>query len=565
MDQPTSVETNELTSSTNLQLFSLVRAALALCGLVLVGLDPARPERWPFLTYLSLSTYTLYGLAILHVVNSRGWTIPAWLLYWPDAFFATVIVSVTDGALSSLWFFFFFPIIAGSFTGGFERGLRMTLLCALLFVLVGALVTPHAIATDFERTLMRPLSLLGLGFMIAWWGGSQIELRRKIAFVGDLTRTFTVRVNRQQLMSLNLARLRAFFDADECILVCCSGAKSSRFLIESRKQAGSDMAEIHLDLPEPTFRQLMVLGTASGRYVGRRFQDIYAVREPSSMFSAKSPCHPDAAAIANLLEAQTFLTVPYAEGNGNQGRVFVTWGSRKRLHTTDVQFLACWSSAFGWVLDNIALHEELVTEAAELERLATSLDLHDEVVQPYIALKMALEGLANEMSADHRSASRLREIIEMADGTLRDIRRVAADTRTGSLSATHSLRKALRLQVERYRRFFGMDIELRCPDAPRLPRSAAIVAFRIVSEALSNILRHTKSRKVLVVLRVIEGNVVLEISNQLGPGENPPAFEPRSISERVRERGGVLHVAPNDGGYTIIRATFPTVSGTRSM
>jgi signal transduction histidine kinase len=178
---------------------------------------------------------------------------------------------------------------------------------------------------------------------------------------------------------------------------------------------------------------------------------------------------------------------------------------------------------------------------------------------------MALEGLAKELPPEHRSALRLREIIEMAELTLRDIRKVAADTRSGGFSATQSLRKGLRLQVERYRRFFGIDIDVSCPDAPRLPRSTAIVAFRIVSEALSNILRHTKSRKVTVMLRVMQPNVVLEIRNQIGPGEDPPYFEPRSIRERVRERGGTLEVVPNDRGCTIVRATFPVLWGARTI
>ena len=52
----------------------------------------------------------------------------------------------------------------------------MTAAALLLYVFAGAISTPHAIESNFAHTVVRPLALAALGYLMAYWGGYEIAL-----------------------------------------------------------------------------------------------------------------------------------------------------------------------------------------------------------------------------------------------------------------------------------------------------------------------------------------------------------------------------------------------------
>ena len=62
----------------------------------------------------------------------------------------------------------------------------MTLVTASLFTTVGMLSATD-IKFELDRFLLRPTSLLILGYMIAYWGGFEVKLKRRLGLLKDIS------------------------------------------------------------------------------------------------------------------------------------------------------------------------------------------------------------------------------------------------------------------------------------------------------------------------------------------------------------------------------------------
>ncbi|KON73403.1 hypothetical protein M768_10705 [Cellulosimicrobium cellulans F16] len=115
----------------------------------------------------------------------------------------------------------------------------------------------------------------------------------------------------------------------------------------------------------------------------------------------------------------------------------------------------------------------------------------------------------------------------------------------------------------------GVDVHLARDDAmlPDVPRAVSQEAYRVVQEALTNVLRHAPGEPVAVaVARGPGGALVAEVRNPLKPGTRRQAPEGSGrerrglagMRERARLLRGEVAAGPTpDGGAWVVRATFP--------
>ncbi len=194
-------------------------------------------------------------------------------------------------------------------------------------------------------------------------------------------------------------------------------------------------------------------------------------------------------------------------------------------------------------------------EAQEAERRSVARELHDDFGQLLTALRLNLQ----KKGADPG------ESIELVDQAIGHIRDLVLDLRPSILDDL-GLAPALRWYGAREGQRAGLDFRLIAELDERLTPPVEITCFRLVQEALTNVVRHAQARGVTVTLTTAPGEVRLEVSDD-GRGFDPVEARRRAASgksqglmgmqERVSLAGGELAIDAGPGRGTTIRARFP--------
>src|SRR5215216_3743484 len=198
------------------RLVNVTRFVLALSALIIIYIDPSEPDRLVNITYTALALYTVYSAAIYFVVRNQP-TFRSIPLYWLDVAWYVVLISLSSGTNSLFFFFFFFAILVASFRSGYKAGLEVTIVSATLFVTIGYFTTPTPIEPN--RFLLRPVCLATIGYLMAYWGGSETTHKRRLALLKDVSRSANPRFGVDHTIDSIMRKLRAFYDADACLVI----------------------------------------------------------------------------------------------------------------------------------------------------------------------------------------------------------------------------------------------------------------------------------------------------------------------------------------------------------
>lgn len=208
--------------------------------------------------------------------------------------------------------------------------------------------------------------------------------------------------------------------------------------------------------------------------------------------------------------------------------------------------------------------------AGEEERCKLARDLHDEFGQKLTSLQMRLESLAAAIELEYPQGETLvghcRQLAAMTGELGDDLRLVVADLRPDLLQEL-GIRSALEV-------FFG-EIRKQCPELridftcsglrERAPTEIETVLYRVVQEAVNNILKHARAKTVTVRLAASYPQLILSIQDDgVGfelPGNGSTArlegFGLVGMRERVASLGGHLVIASRAGKGTRIRVELP--------
>ena len=205
---------------------------------------------------------------------------------------------------------------------------------------------------------------------------------------------------------------------------------------------------------------------------------------------------------------------------------------------------------------------ERVLDVQEEERRALSLELHDDVGQSLVALRIGLHRLAGDLRPPQ--ARLLAECDAMAGGVQERLRELSQQLHPPQLDQL-GLREALRWLAERQRAITGLDIRCAFEAAPeaRLPRALESACFRICQEALSNATRHAHARRICISLEADGHELKLSVTDD-GVGFDHEARRAQApvsgslglmgMEQRARRAGGRLEVDAAPGGGTRVRA-----------
>jgi two-component system, NarL family, sensor histidine kinase DevS len=201
-----------------------------------------------------------------------------------------------------------------------------------------------------------------------------------------------------------------------------------------------------------------------------------------------------------------------------------------------------------------------VVAAQEHERRRLARELHDETGQALTSILLGLKSLEQAISGEEGLAA-IASVRELVVSTLQDVRRLAVELRPSALDDF-----GLVPAVERLVHTFGEQTEIRVDlqtnlGEERLPAEAETTIYRIVQEALTNILKHAQATHVSVLLTKRDGLVAAVVEDD-GRGFDPEAVGDEGLGlvgmrERLGLVGGRLRIESAGGSGTSLVAEVP--------
>src|SRR5579863_5939292 len=196
------------------------------------------------------------------------------------------------------------------------------------------------------------------------------------------------------------------------------------------------------------------------------------------------------------------------------------------------------------------------------ERRRFSRELHDSLGQYLAAVKMNLDMFSNSQPSNRL----LSEAIHLLDQSIAETRTISHLLHPPLLDEA-GFSSAAKWYLDGFAQRSGIEVKWDFPDdVGRLPKSIELGLFRVLQESLTNIHRHSGSKRAEVALKLFPDRVILEVRDH---GTGIPQGLLRNfrdegtnsgvglagMRERLRELGGRLDICSEHG--TLISATMP--------
>lgn len=201
----------------------------------------------------------------------------------------------------------------------------------------------------------------------------------------------------------------------------------------------------------------------------------------------------------------------------------------------------------------------------EDERKRIARDIHDDLGQNLMVLRIDVSRMAAHPSSMALTEERLAALLGQIDTTIKAVRAIINDLRPGVLDL--GLHAALEWQAAEFELRTGIACELQIDhDEFALDDQCATALFRIVQEALSNIVRHAKASLVQIDVRRTGDRLFIRIADD-GIGlaaehpKKPNTFGLVGIEERIDALGGICSIANQPGKGMAIRLSVPISEG----
>jgi PAS domain S-box-containing protein len=228
------------------------------------------------------------------------------------------------------------------------------------------------------------------------------------------------------------------------------------------------------------------------------------------------------------------------------------WPEDAEKRLSDFAELVAQALANADARDQLAASRARLVEASDAERRRLERNLHDGAQQRLVTLALLLRR-ARLGAADEGGAALLDGATEELDRALAELRELANGLHPAVL-ADHGLRPALVAVAQRA----AIPVELVGVPKERLPHSAEVAAYYLVSEALTNVAKYAEASFATVVVSRDDESVTVEVSDDgVGGADASAGSGLRGLSDRISALGGSLVVDSPPGTGTTVRAEIP--------
>jgi signal transduction histidine kinase len=205
-------------------------------------------------------------------------------------------------------------------------------------------------------------------------------------------------------------------------------------------------------------------------------------------------------------------------------------------------------------LDELRESRARIVEAGYAERRRVERDLHDGAQQRLVALALQLQLVRSKLQSDPAEATELLdEATHELAGATEELRELARGIHPPVLT-DRGLVAALEALAQRA----PLPVTVEANETERAPEAVEAAAYFVVSEALTNVVRHADAGQAVVRVARRDGLLCIEIEDDgAGGADVSNGSGLRGLADRVGALDGALEVDSPAGGGTTVRARLP--------
>ncbi|HSG43379.1 MAG TPA: sensor histidine kinase [Anaerolineales bacterium] len=208
-----------------------------------------------------------------------------------------------------------------------------------------------------------------------------------------------------------------------------------------------------------------------------------------------------------------------------------------------------------------------IVAAQESERQRIARDLHDETGQSLTAIGMGLRGLSSNLKTRKQNSSgTLHKLETLTADSLKELQRLISDLRPSHLDDL-GLSAALRWYTNRIQEDTSIKIRVDIlGDEQEMDDAARITIFRIIQEALNNIIKHSQADHVnihigyepkKVRINVRDNGIGFDLDVVKMERARRPSLGLAGMEERAALLGGTVSISSRPGYGTEVEAIIP--------
>ena len=229
----------------------------------------------------------------------------------------------------------------------------------------------------------------------------------------------------------------------------------------------------------------------------------------------------------------------------------------------DARLLSLLGNVAGIAIENARLRHEADQLAISQERQWLARELHDSVTQALYSVTLYAEAARMALAEDRReiASQNLDELQGMAREALFEIRLLIFELLPPILE-NQGLSAAIQVRLASVEGRAGLQTDLDVHGERRLPLDKEEDVYRIVLEALNNVVKHARAKHVTVRVRFDDDSLSIEIQDD-GRGFDPNDATDRggmglqSMRERAERIDGELEIDSKPGRGSTLRLTVP--------
>ncbi|MBO0910674.1 MAG: hypothetical protein J2P13_02680 [Acidobacteria bacterium] len=532
-----------------------------------------------------LGLYFAHSAAIVFLLRSPQQATPGfgWLVHCVDLGLPALLSPYTIGHSSNTFFLFFVFVLASA---AYRWGLRETVMTAVasmsllylplilraLNAWIGLNRMPqiHADTLGTAPKLMESVYLIVMSFLLGYLAERQKKLRAERDIAARMLGLVRMETGLSGTLAQILGELVRLYDATGAV-VAARESGSHRVLVGRLDVSAKIMPELEWIDPGPSASESYLGESAATSWYAARPAENGSFTITGLTAEGRVLYRADATPVRRFSEFHEFeklAGVSFSFSHELSGRIFLFEPDFASSPAEELRFLEDLVRQIAPAIYNLYLLRRLRSRAGAVERARLVRQLHDGAVQSLIGVEMQVDVLRRHSPAADMVTSELERIQGLLREEVLKLRELMQEMKSTEVDARR-LPGFLRDTVQRFQRETGITAQfIMGADEVSLPQAVCQELARIAQEALVNVRKHSRAKKVLVHLLeqddeswqlVIEDDGAgFPFSGRISQAEmDSNGAAPAVIRERVRLIQGELTIESNPGRGSRVEIRVP--------